>query len=228
MSRRNKKSNKQKGKSKQSESSGSSGKNRNTDSLKKNPADLFEKLFGQKGPVVKFVLLFVLVMAVFYFVFYQPPEKSKLIHSFTRGYLNAYAWVSSGLIQTLGYDISRTANVIQSKTNSFSVSVVRGCDAMEAKALFVAGIIAFPITWRKKWIGLAVGLCVLVGLNIIRIVTLFITGMHARSFFDTMHIGIWQALFILLTIVIWLIWLQWAMKDTDTNAVNDKAGAVNE
>ena len=47
-------------------------------------------------------------------------------------------------------------------------------------------------------------------LNLIRIVTLFLIGVYFRKFFHMMHIDVWQALFILLTISLWFLWAWWA------------------
>jgi hypothetical protein len=39
----------------------------------------------------------------------------------------------------------------------FNMSVSGGCDGLEVTALLVAGILAFPSTWKEKWKGLLYG-----------------------------------------------------------------------
>ncbi len=79
-------------------------------------------------------------------------------------------------------------------------------------ALFAAGILSFPIAFRKKISGLLTGLAALFILNLVRICSLFIADVHSASLFETLHMVVWQIVFILVAGGLWLAWLQRATK----------------
>jgi exosortase H (IPTLxxWG-CTERM-specific) len=161
-----------------------------------------------KKPVLRFVLIFGLLVLLFYAVFYWRGSEEEGIGRFFPWYLTRYAEASAAVLNGLGQSVEVHDRTIRSK--SFHAEVVRGCDAMEAKALFVAGILAFPAPWRKKILGIIVGVSLLAILNLVRIVTLFLVGQYYRNLFPMMHIEVWQVIFILLTISLWFLWAWWA------------------
>ncbi|GAG21353.1 unnamed protein product [marine sediment metagenome] len=54
-----------------------------------------------------------------------------------------------------------------------------------------------------------IGCSLLLVLNLVRIVTLYLTGLYYRSLFDMMHLDVWQAAFIVLAILFWAGWASW-------------------
>jgi exosortase H (IPTLxxWG-CTERM-specific) len=161
-----------------------------------------------KKPVVKFVLIFGVLIVLFYAVFYWPGSEERGIGRFFPWYLTRYAEASASVLNWLGQGVEVHGRTIRSKT--FHAEIVRGCDAMEATALFVAGVLAFPAAWRRKIPGIIFGVSLLAVLNLVRIVTLFLVGQYYRKLFDMMHIEVWQVIFILLTISLWFLWAWWA------------------
>jgi exosortase H (IPTLxxWG-CTERM-specific) len=148
-------------------------------------------------------------MIVFYGVFYRPPSSMMDGEGFFAWYLNRYARLSAFVLNVAGYDVRVYGSIINSQ--EFAVRVVRGCDAMEAKAMFVAAILAFPAPWRRKALGIAVGLPALVVANTLRIAALYAIGVHAPGWFDVSHLDVGQAIFIIVTVALWLVWLSWAV-----------------
>ena len=120
--------------------------------------------------------------------------------------VKVYAYLSSGVLNILGYQTSVLYDTIRS--NQFSVGIRKGCDALEPMAMLVAGIIAFPSTFKQKLSGLFFGLLFLFCLNIVRIVTLFLTGVYRPQSFEVMHIEVWQVLFIIAGIGYWFLWVR--------------------
>jgi exosortase H (IPTLxxWG-CTERM-specific) len=160
----------------------------------------------RKHPVIVFLGLFVLQMLVFYSIYLSMYFQGKLVTPIATG----YAWLSGKALNLFGFHTTIFGDTISSA--QFSIAIKKGCDALEPMALFVAGLFAFPTPIRKKLIGLFFGLCILFFINIIRIITLFIAGVYSRSLFDAMHLEIWQAIFILVAIAMWFVWLRWAVK----------------
>ena len=59
---------------------------------------------------------------------------------------------------------------------------------------------------------LALGMAVLLAFNVVRIISLYYTGVYFPKAFETMHIDVWQALYIFLPIFFWIVWSRWAMR----------------
>ena len=92
------------------------------------------------------------------------------------------------------------------------MEIVRGCDAIEPVAVFSAAVLASPVLMSRKLSGSLVGAVVLQLINFFRLVTLFFIGAYSRTIFDVLHESVWQAAFVLLALVFWAIWVQWATR----------------
>ncbi len=160
-----------------------------------------------------FLLVFGGLMGLFYAVFLLPPDEHPRIGKFFTAYLSFYARVSGAVLSILGHDITVIGQSISSP--EFRVQVVRGCDAIEATAMFVAAVIASPVALRWKVLGILGGVVLLGVVNLARIVSLFYIGIHcSKKTFDTMHVEVWQPVFILLAVCLWLLWATWAKRRT--------------
>ena len=164
------------------------------------------KLWFAKRPIFTFVLLFVFFMSVYYAVTGLWPYYTQKIFP---AYLNLNAQVSGGILTVLQRDVTVVGDSIFS--SQFAISIKKGCDAIEPTALFAAIMLAFPAPFLKKIPGLLVGVIFLLSLNLVRIVSLYLVGVHAPKFFHTVHIDVWPAIFIFLALVSWIIWIQWAI-----------------
>jgi exosortase/archaeosortase family protein len=57
-----------------------------------------------------------------------------------------------------------------------------------------------------------VGTAFLAVVNLIRIASLFLIGIHFPKTFELMHGEVWQIAFILLAILFWALWIGWATR----------------
>jgi len=128
--------------------------------------------------------------------------------SFRAPILLAYSTVSAGILNLFGFGVQAHGEVISGA--DFSVSIEEGCDAIAPAILYIISVAIFPIATRTKWKGLLYGLLAIAAVNVIRIVTLFLTGVYAPSFFEFMHVDFWQAIFIVFTVGLWIYWMRWA------------------
>ncbi|MCP4613152.1 MAG: exosortase H [Planctomycetes bacterium] len=157
--------------------------------------------------VLKFLLIFGVLLAAFYvFTEFSPFYNKRFVPS----HHHLIAKVSGALLAVLGQDITVTGKSIHSPR--FSVRIIRGCDAVEAIALYVCAVLAFPLPFLKKLSGIIAGTLLLLILNLIRIVSLFLIGVYSRRIFDLMHIDVWQAIFIFFAVLLWILWLLWATR----------------
>jgi len=165
--------------------------------------------FRTRWPVIRFVLLFGLFMGAFHLLFFAPFTKGTTYKS----YLNANAAAAGAVLDVLGFDVDVAGDRISSATRSFSITVRRGCDAIQPMALFVSALVAFPASIRSKVPAIFLGLAALATLNLARIVTLYIIGLKWPKLFHLMHVDVWQAVFIFLALLLWICWAWWATRD---------------
>jgi exosortase/archaeosortase family protein len=158
-----------------------------------------------KGPALRFVLVSAALMLLFYGVFYTSPEDSPTLNAFIRAYLGAYATTAGFVLDLFGADARAEGTTIW--LGAKAVEVVRGCDAMEPIAFYVAAVIAIQTSLRSKLVGLLAGVPLLVLLNLVRIIALSVVSAHYPEHFETAHIVVGQTAFIVGTVCLWFVWV---------------------
>ncbi len=166
--------------------------------VKKGPSE-----WSERKPVVLFAASFLVICIVFYLI-----TNMAWFQSFRAPILLGYSNVSSAILNIFGFGVKANGEVISGA--DFSVSIEEGCDAIAPAILYIISVAIFPIATKTKWKGLIYGLLAIAVLNIIRIVTLFLTGIYAPSLFEFMHVDFWQAIFIVFTVGLWIYWMKWA------------------
>lgn len=162
--------------------------------------------------VYGFILTFVLLMGAFYAIYYTPITRDSVAGRLFPAYLRGFAEVSGGILHLLGRDdVQVIGTTIRS--SAFAVMVAVGCDATDAMALVVLAILAFPARWKRRLVGVVVGVFALAALNVGRIISLFLVGERFPAVFEILHIEIWQPTFILLAVLFWVLWVRWALRD---------------
>lgn len=161
---------------------------------------------ASRGPVVRFVGLFTLLIIVFYAIFLPLSGEEGPF----RVYLNFLASMCGWILRLLGHDTTVTGPLIASP--DFSIEIVRGCDGIEATALFSAAVLASPVALRLRLPFLLAGIAALVCVNIVRAVTLFCIGVSFPKAFERIHFEAWPGVLIVAVMCCWLAWARWAAK----------------
>lgn len=156
-------------------------------------------------PVVRFVAVFLCVLVAFQFAYYALIVESAPFHA----YVDGIGRIAAALLRATG---ERVVTVGHELTSSFTMSVESGCDALQAMAILVIGVIAFPSTGRWKLLGVTGGVTLLYVLNILRVASLFWTGVHAPDWFETMHTDIWPAAIVGSAVLAWVVWAWWSLR----------------
>jgi len=101
---------------------------------------------------------------------------------------------------------------------SFTFIVVPECGAIEVMAIFFAAVAAFPTAWRKRLLGLGLGLPVLYGVNVFRLACLAMLGAWTGSgkWFDFAHEYVWQAVYVVFVVGLWLSWVEYVVRRRGT------------
>lgn len=160
-----------------------------------------------KRPVLGFVLLFGVLMGLFYACTFLPHLNKKLLP----GYMRFNARSSAAILNMFGEGATTRGTTVSSPR--FHVDIRHGCDAIAPSALFVAAVLAFPASIRSKLPAVVAGTLLLAVINLVRIVTLFYTGIFFPRWFESMHVDVWQPVFILLALTFWVIWAWWATRN---------------
>lgn len=161
----------------------------------------------ERKPVLKFAGTFLATCLIFFLI-----TNMAWFESFRAPILKVYSAISAFILNVFGYGVRASGEVISS--SDFSVSIEEGCDAIAPAILYAISVAIFPISWSARWRGLVYGLAAIMVLNLIRIITLYLTGVHLPSLFEFMHVDFWQAVFIVFTVGIWIYWMKWATSQT--------------
>ncbi len=173
------------------------------------------------GRDLRFLVLFGILMGAYYFLSTTTAMKDQ----FFPWYLEATAKVSGAAVHLFGYDemVIRGNALIEPRG---SISVERGCDAIAPTALFVATVLASPVPLMSRFSAAMGGCLLLMVINVVRIISLFLTRVHWKSAFDVMHLDVWQSAFILLAIVLWMVWATWESRRRKKRKASDHAAAA--
>ena len=165
-------------------------------------ANNLKSYWNNKKPVLLVFGLFAFLMILFYIAWISSFGSTHLFEPI----ISFYAAASGKILAWLGYNTSVAGTLIYSST--FNLNIKRGCDAIEATALFVSAVLSFPVPFRRKILGLIIGIVTFVLVNFIRIITLFITGVKHPALFSFMHDQIWQIIYIAIAVLLLILWLQ--------------------
>jgi exosortase/archaeosortase family protein len=132
-----------------------------------------------------------------------------------REYLRSNALASAVMLQSLGQEVIATKGCVTS--TALTLEIRKGCDAIEPTALVVAAVLAAPVSVFPKLLG-TLGAVLLLNLaNLVRIVSLYLVGLHAPRYFETLHVEVWQPLILLLGVFYWMFWFRSSLHRRETH-----------
>lgn len=158
-------------------------------------------LWKDRSPVLKFVLLFGLLIGLFYLMWATQWFHDIIVSNVTK----LDAKIASVILNIFGWGTQTIGNTIES--DALTLNVKTGCDGLEAMAMFSSGVIAYTASLAHKFRGLLYGIAFLFALNIVRILHLYVTGVYMPTYFEFFHQNFWQIVFIFLSIVLWAFWI---------------------
>lgn len=172
--------------------------------------------------MTRFILIFIVLLGSLFTLEVLQPVERWVIDPFTSAIASVCVW----LVSIFDSDAVSFGKVIQSSTSGFAVSIERGCNGIEALIILFAALMAFPSTWRQKFVGFAFGFVAIQSLNLVRIISLFYIGQWSHTWFEWFHLYLWQALIIIDALVVWLIWLRWISRNPAEPPLAPPAGPV--
>jgi len=116
--------------------------------------------------------------------------------------------LSGALVSAFGGSVAVYRNVM-THPDGFAIQVTNGCSGLEAVILLAAAVLAYPAPWRSKAWGLVAGFGLVMGLNLLRVISLYYIGQYSQAWFDWAHLYAWDVLIILDGLIVFLVWLRY-------------------
>lgn len=154
--------------------------------------------------MIRFFVWFLVIQAALFGLELTPWAQEWFVNPWT----SALATISADIVKVFDSQVIAHGKILQSARNGFAVSIEAGCNGVEATIVLVSAILAFPAPWKRKLIGLAVGVVAVQGLNVVRVISLFYLGQWSMDIFEWAHLYVWQALIMLDVLIVWLLWVR--------------------
>ena len=122
----------------------------------------------------------------------------------------AIAGIAAFALGHLGVPATQDATIINA--GGFVAIVAAECTAVDLLLVFSAAVLVWPVSLRAKAAAILLLAPILVVLNLVRVISLLLTGVGIPEHFDTVHLMIWQPAMLLAAIAMWLLWQQWAIR----------------
>lgn len=95
------------------------------------------------------------------------------------------------LIHALTPDLGAYADGARIRAPGGGINILNGCDGMDVLFMVVAGFGAVALSWRRRLVGMALGVLLVLALNTSRIASLFYAYRADRHIFDLLHTLVW-------------------------------------
>jgi exosortase H (IPTLxxWG-CTERM-specific) len=154
--------------------------------------------------VLRFAVLFAVIVTALFAAELTPPGQLYVVEPWTASVAQVAMWIAKAFDSHVG----ATGATLFSTTNGFSVTILAGCNGLEAMIVLIAGILAYPAPWKHRVIGIVVGVVAIQVMNLARIVSLFYIGQWSLKVFEWAHLYGWQVLIMLDVLIVWLLWLR--------------------
>ena len=154
------------------------------------------------SPVVRFILLFLLGLIVLGAAY---AHLTASYHDTLVPMMHATANIVGFLLSIFSSSVSY--NGAYCILEGFAVQIIDECTGLLEMVIFLAAVLSFGTTVRKKALGLLIGIPAIYLFNIARIIVLVVVGAYWPSAFNFMHIYFWQVTLILMIGSVWVGWL---------------------
>jgi exosortase family protein XrtM len=114
---------------------------------------------------------------------------------------------AAALIDTLSPELQVRADGPRLRAPGGGLNVLNGCEGTDVAFLLVAAMAVAPLPWRRRVLGLALGLPLVFALNQLRVLALFYAFRSDRSWFELLHGAVAPLLLVLAVGLFFIVWL---------------------
>ena len=154
--------------------------------------------------MLRFGILFAVIVVALFAAELTPIGQRFVVDPWTA----LVAQAASAAMRTFDPGVMAMGPTIVQAANGFAVTILAGCNGIEAMIVLAAALLAYPAPLKHKLIGLAVGIVAIQALNLVRIASLFYIGQWNVAVFEWAHLYAWQVLIMLDALIVWLLWLK--------------------
>ena len=103
-----------------------------------------------------------------------------------------------------------------------NVFIATGCNGIEMMALFAGFVLIFEGSWKHKIWFIPLGVIILHGLNILRVLSLIFIGRNSLENLEFNHKYTFTILLYLITFLFWMIWVKYFSILRDKKIKNER------
>lgn len=164
------------------------------------------KLFGPYWITVRVVGTFIVLITVLFSLLTYEPIVQRVDVAWMLAQMSA--WISGALLKVVGLLVGFPVRINGTNLASggFMVDVSPACSGAVPTMIYLSAVFAYPTSLRAKLIGAGIGLAIINGANLIRVVALFLVGLFANAYFHETHVYVAQALVVGVAVAAWLFW----------------------
>jgi len=162
----------------------------------------------------RFLIIFLGCLLGLFTIELLNPVQANVVQPFTAG----LAWLSAAIVVPFDDSVISSGRILRDSVTGFAVSIESGCNGVEATIVLIAGVIAFPATWRQKGLAIILGFLAIQSLNVVRIISLFYLGMWNFDVFEWTHLYLWPVLIMLDVLLVFAIYLRWLTAQNPSDA----------
>ncbi len=153
-------------------------------------------------PAIRFVLTFIISLAVLGYIYSYFTAK---YHDDLTVIMEATATFSGWIASLFSNEVTYSGKYVTYQ--GFAVEIIDECTGMLEMVIYLAAVISFSTSIKKKLIGVLIGIPAIYLFNILRIFVLLVAGASSQKAFDFMHLYFWQATLIIMIATVWVGWL---------------------
>ena len=148
----------------------------------------------------RFLLVFFALLVLFEIPLLLEPVDRVAVRPFTAG----IASLSGVLLRAIGQPVTVSGTLVAGPC--FTVNINTGCNGLEATLFLLAAVLAFPASVKARALATLGGVALIQGLNMVRVLSLYLIGCYRREWFDTFHLAIWQTVIFAAAILFFASW----------------------
>lgn len=163
-----------------------------------------------RGEPVRFAVVFMVIVAAI-FALNSLVEPTR----FMKRYIEIIAACVGLVLRITPFEVEVKQTLI--RFHSSAIRIIPECSGAEAMAIFCAAVLAFPATVKQKLLAVGLGVPALYVVNILRLACLAVVGAFmSREVFNFAHVYVWQTVFIIFVVIVWLLWIEKVVKKPES------------
>jgi exosortase H (IPTLxxWG-CTERM-specific) len=156
---------------------------------------------GASSVSIRFALTFLFLILIFA-ILTATAAADRVIH---QPLSRLVAFFSTSILSVFG-TVSRSGTFVV--FNGFSAIIIEACDGVLPAYIYLSAVLAFPSRMDQKLWGIFIGIPAIFTINLIRVITLMMVGAYWPDLFERVHIYVWQALVVALSMALWVLWAE--------------------